>query len=279
MNLRMPFAMFALVGFATPALAQLELPRPSPFAKVVQTVGLTEITVDYSSPAVKGRKIWGGLVPYDKMWRAGANSATKVTFSRDVKVDGKPVAAGSYALFIIPGKATWTVVLNKDANQNALGREYKQDHDAVRVTVKPQAVPHRERLAYLVLDFSDEKATLAMEWEKVRVGVPIELATAEQAAANIKNATETDWRMWNSAARYLLETKKDYDAGLALVEKSLAEKEDWYNLFTKAQLLAGKGRYKDAYVLAEKAQALGAKAEVFFLEDEVKKALAEWKGK
>src|SRR5689334_23112914 len=87
---------------AAPAFAQLDLPRPSPFAAVKQTVGLTDITVDYSSPGVKGRKIWGTLVPYDKMWRAGANSATKITFSKDVKIDGKPVPAGSYSFFVIP---------------------------------------------------------------------------------------------------------------------------------------------------------------------------------
>ena len=90
------------LSLAGAARADLDLPRPSPFAKVVQTVGLTDITVDYSSPGVKGRKIWGGVVPYDKMWRAGANHATKVTFSRDVTFAGKPVPAGTYAFFVIP---------------------------------------------------------------------------------------------------------------------------------------------------------------------------------
>src|SRR5437763_17077101 len=95
------------------ARADLDLPRPSPFAKVTQTVGYTDITVDYSSPGVKGRKIWGNVVPYDKLWRAGANLATKVTFSRDVTFAGKPVAAGTYAFFLIPTKGAWTVILNK----------------------------------------------------------------------------------------------------------------------------------------------------------------------
>src|SRR5689334_16888846 len=100
-------ALLFVLAAQLPALAQqLELPRPSPNAKVVQTVGLTEISVEYSSPGVKGRKIWGGLVPYDKLWRAGANAVTKITFSRDVKIDGKPVPAGSYAFFAIPGKTT-----------------------------------------------------------------------------------------------------------------------------------------------------------------------------
>src|ERR1041384_4534287 len=93
----------ALGAGAGAARADLELPRPSPFAKVWQVVGLTEITVDYSSPGVKGRKIWGGLVPYDQMWRAGANRATKVTFNKDVTFAGKPVPPGPYAFFVLPG--------------------------------------------------------------------------------------------------------------------------------------------------------------------------------
>jgi hypothetical protein len=270
----------SLFAAASPAFAQLELPRPSPNAKVWQTVGLTEITVDYSSPGVKGRKVWGTVVPWDKLWRAGANAATKVTFSKDVTVDGKPVPAGSYALFVIPqAKGPWTVILNKDATQFGTGRDYKKENDAVRVAVKPQPVPMRERLVYQVADFSDDKASLELEWEKVRLTVPIGLATAQQALANIKSATDGAWRTWNSAARYMLENKKDYDAGLELVEKSLSMKEDWFNTWTKAELLAAKGRYKDAVALAQKADGLGAKAEMYFAADEVKKAIGEWKNK
>src|SRR4051812_27534598 len=115
-------ALLTLLLAASPARADLDLPRPSPFAKVSQTVGLTDITVDYSSPGVKGRKIWGGLVPYDQMWRAGANTATKVTFSKDVTFAGKPVPAGSYSFFLVPGKSEWTVVLNKKADQGGTRR-------------------------------------------------------------------------------------------------------------------------------------------------------------
>src|SRR5215467_13707375 len=110
-------ALVSLVAsfLARAARADLDLPRRSPFAKVSQTVGLTDIVVDYSSPGVKGRKIWGGLVPYDQMWRAGANTATKITFSKDVTFAGKPVPSGTYAFFVIPGKGDWTVILNKKA--------------------------------------------------------------------------------------------------------------------------------------------------------------------
>jgi len=267
-------------ALSSPALAQqLELPRPSPNAKVVQTVGLTDITVEYSSPGVKGRKIWGVLVPYDKVWRAGANAVTKVTFSRDVTIVGKPVPAGSYALFVIPGKTTWTVALNKDLNQPGTGAGYKQEQDLLRVLVKPQSIPMRERLAYEIRDFSDAQATLVLEWERVRLAVPIVLGTDAQVAASLKTFAEEEWRPWNNAARYELESKKDYDAGLELVEKSLQKRETWLNVWTKAQLLAAKGRYKEAYPLAQKANELGEKSPPFFFADEVKKALADWKGK
>jgi hypothetical protein len=273
-------AFAALLATATPARADLDLPRPSPFAKVWQVVGLTEITVDYSSPGVKGRKIWGGLVPYDQMWRAGANSATKITFSKDVTFAGKPVPAGSYAFFLVPGKSEWTVVLNKKADQGGTMREYKTDQDLLRVQLKPQASPFRERLAYLVTNFSDDKASLDLEWEKLRVSIPIGVATATQAAANIQAAVDNTWRTYANAARYMLENKKDFDAGLKYIDQSLALKEDWFNLWIKAQLLAGKKNFKEATALADRSLQLGQKDPPgFFAQDEVKKALVEWKKK
>jgi hypothetical protein len=280
MTLR-PFALAAFAfALSAPAFGQeLVLPRPSPNAKLTQTVGLTDITVEYSAPTVKGRKIWGDLVPYDKMWRAGANSATKVTFSKDVKIVGKPIPAGSYSFFAIPTKKTWTIVFNKEANQPGTGTSYKPEQDILRVVVTPTAAPMRERLGYQILDFTDSKANLTLEWEKLRVAVPVELDTEAQVAANIQAYGADTWRPYSNAARYMLETKKDYDAGLALVEKSLAIKEDWLNVWTKAQLLAAKGKYKEAYPLAQKANDLGSKGSGFFFADDVKKALVDWKNK
>jgi hypothetical protein len=269
----------ALAAAPATAQQQLELPHPSPSAKVSQRAGLTDISVEYSSPGVKGRKIWGAVVQYDQVWRAGANSATKVTFSKDVKVGDTAVPAGTYAFFVIPGKSTWTLILSKEPNQPG-AFAYKQEQDLLRYTAKPQAIPSRERLAYLIGNFNDDSASLDLEWEKVRVSLPIKLSTADQALANINAATEASWAPLNQAARYMLETKKDYDAGLALVEKSLALKEDWFNVWTKASLLAAKKDYANAYPLAEKAKTLGdSNKERFFAADDVSKALAEWKGK
>jgi len=269
----------ALALGATAARADLDLPRPSPFAKVWQVVGLTEITVDYSSPGVKGRKIWGGLVPYDQMWRAGANQATKVTFSRNVTFAGKPVPAGSYAFFLIPTKDAWTVILNKKTDQSGTARDYMQAEDLLRVTVKPKATPFRERLAYLITDFTDDKASLDLEWDKLRLSIPITVETATQAVANINSAVDGTWRTYANAARYMLENKKDYDTGMKYADQSLALKEDWYNLWIKAELLSAKGNAKDARAMGEKAYEVGSKDKNFFLEGEIKKTLGEWKKK
>jgi len=273
-------ALTAFVTLSTAAQADLELPRPSPTAKLTQQVGLTDVTVEYSCPGVKSRKIWDGLVPYDKMWRTGANTATKITFSKDVTFADKPVPAGTYALFTIPSKGAWTVILNKKPDQPGTATEYKADQDLLRVQLKPGAAPFRERLAFIFSNMTDDKASLDLEWEKLRLSIPIGVATAQQAAANITNAVDNGWRVYANAARYMLETKKDYDTGLKYVDQSLSIKEDWFNEWIKAQLLAAKGGYKDAVATAEKAQALGAKSGPgFFLEADVKKGLADWKKK
>jgi hypothetical protein len=271
----------ALTLAAPAARADLELPRPSPGAKVTQEVGLTQITVDYSCPGVKGRKVWGELVPYGKLWRTGANNATKITFSKDVTFVDKPVPAGSYALFTIPAtNGEWTVVLNKNADQPGIGREYKADMDLLRVKVRAQPAPFRERLAFLFSNFDEDKTSLDIEWEKLRVSIPIKVGTAQQALANINKELDNAWRPFANAARYMLEVKKDYDAGLKYVDQSLALKQDWFNLWIRASLLAAKGNYKDARADAQKSYDLGEKAGAgFFLEGEVKKALAEWSKK
>jgi hypothetical protein len=276
----LPLVAAATLSFApSPASAQLDLPRPSPSAKVSQVIGLTEVTVDYSSPAVKGRPIWGALVPYDQMWRTGANQATKITFSRDVLFGDKPVAAGTYSLFTIPSKGAWTVILNKNADQSGTARDYKAELDLVRFQVHPKPAPHRERLAFLFSDFTDDKGTLDLEWDKLRVPMSIKVSTEKQALANIANSIDGTWRTYANAARYMAETKKDYDTALTYIDQSLGLKEDWFNLWIKATVVAGKGKVKDAIAVGEKAYQLGKKADFFFLEPEIKKTLAEWKKK
>ena len=266
-------------GAAGLAVASLELPRESPVGKLSQQVGLTEIAVEYGSPAVAGRKIWGTLVPFDKLWSLGAYQATKIRFSRDVSFGDARVPAGSYALFAIPSRGSWTLILNKNAEQLGSGRDYRSDLDVARVQVHPKVAPHRERLAFAIPDFSDDGATLEIAWDKLKVSVPIKVNTTEEVLTNISSLDNT-WRAYANAARYMLETKKSYDLGLRYVEQSLALKEDWYNVWIKALLLAAKANYTDAGTNAEHALELGLKAgDPLFPETEIRKALASWGGK
>ncbi len=273
-----PFAVSLVLALAAPAAAQtIDLPRPSPFAKVSQVVGLTEVAVEYSSPAVRGRKIWGGLVPYGKVWRAGANAATKLTLSKDVTIGGKAVPAGAYSIHAIPQRDAWVVMINK--NPTAQTREYKPELDAVRLTVKPKQVPARERLTFLFADTTESTTSLDLEWAGLRVAIPIKAGTDAQVAATLKDLEGGLWRLDNAAARYLFESKKDYDRALKFVDRSLSLKEEWFNSWTKAQILAAKGQKAAACPYALKARALGEKAPYFFFADEVKKAIADWKCK
>jgi hypothetical protein len=273
-------AVVAAALLAAAASAQeppkLELPRPSPNATIKQTVGLTDITVAYSSPGVHGRKVWGSVVPYDAVWRAGANECTKVTLSTPATIGGKPVPAGTYALFLLPTKTGWTFILNKDTS--LWGSDgYKPSDDVLRVPATATPIPSRERLVYSVLDFSDAGGTLAMEWDTVRVGVKFELATRVTVLGEIRALKTDDWRPYNRAARYLLDSSAEPGYAMELVDKSIKLKEQWENLWTKAQLFAAAGNTKQALATAQRTQELGAKSKDFFYKDEVAQAISDWK--
>ena len=270
-------ALLAFALCALPAVAQdLKLPRPSHGAKVSATVGITEVSVDYSAPAVKGRAIWGALLPHGKVWRAGANQTTKLTLSTDALVGGKPVAAGTYGVFVIPSPTAYTFILNKDAG--ASEQSYKDASDVLRVQVMPQAIPARERLSYEILDATDDGATLALEWEKVRLAVPLKVDTQALVLAQIKALKGEDFRPYNNGARWLFEHKLEPALSLELVGRSIALKEDWQNQWTRAEILFAKGDKAGARAAALKAEELGKKTPGdFFYADRVAKALAEWK--
>jgi hypothetical protein len=273
---RLVLAVFCL---SSAAFAQrLQLPDLSPAAKVSQTVGLTEISVEYHSPGVRGRKIWGALLPFGEVWRAGANETTKLSFSKDVTINGTAVPAGDYGLFVIPQKpgTPWTVIISKDAKMWG-AFAYNKDHDLLRVDVKPVAIPEQERLGFAFPDFNNDQATLAIDWEKVRLPVVIKLATAKQSEVAIKGLEENPQSAWTQAARYELEQTKNYDAAIKLADKSIAIQESWIADWTKAQALAAKGDKKGAVDLAKKADDLGGKnPQGYFYAKEVKKALADW---
>jgi hypothetical protein len=263
---------------ALPVSAQLQLPAPSPSAKVTQQVGVTDISVEYSSPAVKGRKIWGALVPFDQPWRAGANASTKITFSKDVTFGGKPVPAGTYAIVAHPTQKGWTIALNKELGLWQ-GKPYDAANDVVKVSATATTIPNRERLTYLFSNTTDTDTSLDLEWEKTRISVPIKVDTAAHAQANIKNALESAWRPHINAASYVAETSKDMETALKYADTSIAIDSNWYNNWVKAELLAKKGNYAEARKHAQVAWDLGEKSPNFFFKDAVAKALKDWKDK
>jgi hypothetical protein len=265
---------------STAAFAQSgpELPAPSPKARVEQTVGVTQLSVDYSSPGVKGRTIWGGLVPYDKPWRTGANAATKLTSNKDFTFAGKAVPAGSYALYTIPTKASWTVILNS-SSENWGTNGYDPKKDVARVTLKPEAIPSRERLTFIFSNTTDDGTRLDLEWEKVRLSIPIQVDTKKLVLANIESALGGAWRPHFASARWLLENNGDLDQAMGYVDTSIAVKPTWWNNWIKAQILAKKGQAAAAVASAQKAQELGKGDQVYegFFKEEVAKAITGWK--
>lgn len=178
MNKFLKMLVAGMLVFGATGFAQDEPPKPrvSPAASVSQTIGKTTVvTVDYGRPAVKGRTVWGELVPMDKVWRTGANEATRFSASTDVLINGEKLAAGEYSLFTIPGKDSWTIIFNKTANQWG-AYEYDEKMDALRITATPQNAPHAEWLSIGFESLDSTKATTAIHWEKVKV--PFTVVTA-----------------------------------------------------------------------------------------------------
>jgi len=259
------------------AAQALELPAPSYHAKVEQRVGITDFSLDYSSPGVKGRKIWGEVVPYDKTWRAGANQPTRLTVSRDFSFGGTAVPAGTYSLFMTPGKAAWSVVLSSELTVS------QEDHDAkkevAKITVKPIALPAvRERLRYTFDDTQDGKTTLNLEWERVRISIPITIDTPALVTAAIERVVADAWRPTFQAASYLNDNGQA-DRALVLVDRSIAILPNWRSEWLRAQIQQKKGNKAEAMASANRAQELGKNDKAF--QDNGKaamtKAMASWK--
>jgi hypothetical protein len=261
---------------AASAAQELQTPQLSPKARVEQRVGVSDFSVEYSSPAVKGRKIWGELVPYDKPWRAGANQSTRLTASHDFKLVTTPVKAGSYAVFMIPGKTSWTVILNSDL---AAGGNHDAKKDVVRVTVTPaQLTQPRERLTYMFSDTTDTQTNLDLEWEQVRVRVPILVETRALVDAAIEKALGDAWRPHSASANYYFQAG-DMKRALPLVQKSIAIKPALRNEWLHAQILWKMGKKPEAKAAANRALKLGPGDPAFesFFKGEITKTIATWK--
>lgn len=244
-----------------PAFSQLVLPQPSPKASVMQVVGVSEVSLTYSSPAVKGRVVWGDLVPFDEVWRTGANAATEISFSTAVQVAGNPVKAGKYALFTIPGRDNWIIILNSNEGQWG-STTYKKELDVLRFTVRPgMSERMQERLNFAVELTGDDRAEVVLRWEKMRVSFGVTTDVKVLAMDNINqyfHNTKADWYPHHNAASYFLTNGGSSTEALRLAERAVElNPEHFMPHFTKARALAATGNLSEALASARQAIAVG----------------------
>lgn len=239
---------------------QVEFPAPSPAASFKQRVGITDVSVEYSRPSMRGRKIFGGLVPYGEVWRTGANSATKITFSTAAKFGGADIAAGTYALFTIPGENEWTVILNNVTGQWG-SYAYNVANDVVRVTAKPVAVPAAvETFSIGVSNLAAEgSATLYLMWENVRVPVKIETDLAGMLVPKIEAvmASDSEKKPYFQAAMFYYENNLDLKKALEWMNAALAANPgQMWMIYRKGLILAKMGDKAGALAAANESLAL-----------------------
>jgi hypothetical protein len=250
-----PFAA-SLVAQDKPTPVRLTPLRVSPACTVSQEIGISKIDLTFARPAVKGRKIWGALVPFGEVWRAGANFATVITFSHAAKVAGKEVPAGAYGFFIIPSEKAWTLILNRKAKQWG-AYEYKKEDDVLRWEATPQAGPHQEYLDYRVLPLDTSTATIELGWEKLRVSFPVAFDTKgiywSQLEDKLKLAPDNDWVPWYQAAKYCQEQGIESQKALAWIEKSLKAGDSFWNHETAARIYKEAKRMPEALSHLQKA--------------------------
>lgn len=261
---------------------QLDLPRLSPKANVSQAVGLTDVSIAYSRPSVRGRAIWGALVPYGEVWRTGANEATTITVSGPFTIGGKQLPAGTYGLFTVPGKESWTVVVNSGAKLWG-AYEYKQADDLVRFPVTPRkAASFTETMTFSFPVVGMEDAEIALAWEEVEIRIPLHVETVkpvlEKARAAVGQAAADDWRTPLRAASFALDNKVALDEAARWLDRSIEARPGYYNVFAKARLAAERGEKAEAVRLARRAIELGKAAQPPADTAPAERAIEEWQG-
>ncbi len=236
----------------------LDLPLASQRAAAEQRLGVTDIRIDYHRPEIRGRKVWGELVPWGDVWRAGANENTVITFGGPVTVEGQPLAKGSYGLHMLPTEASWTIIFSK--NSTSWGSfTYDQKEDALRVTVKPRPAEMQEALSYTFDDPHSDSAVVTMRWEKVavpfQVKVDVNATTIASIREQLRGLQAYNWMSGNDAAIWAVENKTGYEEALKWADRSIENEERFENLDTKAQLLRATGKTAEADAIQQKALA------------------------
>lgn len=270
-----------LITAATQKLSaqELELPQPSPWAQVSQKFGLAQATVTYSRPSMKGRTIFGSLVPYGEMLRTGANKATELKLEGNVAINGQILPAGAYSLFTIPGEKEWTVIINKNTELWGTGG-YKQEEDAMRFQVKVQSHASTESFTIGFSNIKDNSAVLEIYWETTMISFELTNDFLEQGKTNITEAiaaAENTMSLYNDAAEFYLDNNLDAKQALEWAKKSVAQRERYWNLFTLAKAYAKNGMNKEAIETAEKALTLSNEAKNTGFSQGIEKELNKWK--
>lgn len=248
--------MISLSAFAQ----QLNIPRPSPTQKLKQDFATSKIIIEYSRPSVKGRTIFGGLVPYDSLWRTGANASTKIYFGEDVTVEGHRVPQGMYALFTIPRKESWTIILSKDTVSGA--DEYKKENDLVRFNVKPQSLPFSiETFMIDVANIKPNACDIDLLWDRTHVRMHVVADIDPKIMRQIDEAMKGEKPPYGQAANYYYENGKDLAKAYEWINKAVEARPDAYWLMlTKARIEMKLGKHAEAISTAQKAKELSLKA-------------------
>ena len=240
---------------------QLTTPQPSPTANIKQNFALSNIEISYSRPGVKGRKIFGDLVPYGKVWRTGANNATTITFGEEVTVGGKKVAPGKYGLLTIPGQSEWTFIITKQLDVTSPAA-YKEDQDVVRVKAQPATLPFSIETMMISIDnIKSNSCEVSLAWDNVYANFTVTSDVDSKVMQQIKSNMENDNRPYYAAAFYYIENNKDLNKAVEWLDKAFAQTPDGYWIqYQKARALKMLGKKADAVAASNKSLDLAKKA-------------------
>jgi hypothetical protein len=233
--------------------AQLRTPAPSPTQTLKQDFGISTIELSYSRPGVKGRKIFGDLVPYGNVWRTGANNATTITFGDEVTIGGTKIKAGKYGLLTIPDKDNWTIIISKSTNTTSPA-EYKKEDDIVRVNVKPMALKDKtETFTMQFVNVKPASCELQMMWDNTAVALPISTDVDAKVMKTINDMMTQDNRPYFQAGLYYLENGKDLNQAVEWFDKAIVQNpKAFWAYHQKANALAKLGKKDEARSTAQK---------------------------
>lgn len=266
-------------GITTYAFAQITIPKKSPYAKIYQKVGLTDINIEYSRPSARGRTIFGDLVPYNQLWRTGANASTKIKLSTDFEILGQEVPAGQYAIYTIPNKDSWEFVFHKNTSLwGTGGKDYSETENLMRFKVESQTeAKFAETFQISIEDISDIQCTIILAWGHTRVAFQVDLETDLEVLKNIDKAMQgVSANTYYSAASYYLDKQLDLNKALGWIDKAIDQTNSYWMVRKKAQILFAQNKTTSAIEVNHKALKLAEKAGSEMYMNSIQKEIDAW---